>query len=407
MAAATKDILKRSERPLANGQARDAGRRDGDPFQCRRFWSLLLAHRVLILLTVSLVFESFPHNANSWNRWYDGAVGGESRRAAFANWDGQHYLVLAEHGYRDVNRQHTAFFPLFPWLLRGARTFMADPYLAGLLTTALGTVVFARYFFLYVQKRLGSENALVGLLLVLAHPAAFYTSMLYTESLFLALLMAWLYFYEEKQWRALLPAVLLPLTRANAFFLLGALVASICWQAVRGKRWPGAFEVLNVAAMLSGMGGYFLFIHVTRGDAWAGLQAQELFVTGNRPANLFNPLHFVEYLFAPTQGWFNCTHAIVDKIAVVATLCGALLVARLRNPLILLIYLALSYPSAAMGYGAGCLRYSLLCMPLFALALVQLLSREQVQRIINYAVPVAVAIQLVLTARFALNLWVA
>jgi hypothetical protein len=375
-----------------------------EPFLSGRFWTLIITHRVLIIVAAASAFSLFPHENNIWNRIYDGMPGANHLLSAFANWDGQNYLLIAKSGYGDVPTHRWAFYPLLPWCLRGIFLFIPNVYVAGIVLVGLCTAIFLRFFVFYVQAHGGSQRIWLAIALLLSHPAAFYTGVIYSEALFLALLFTWLWYYHNKSWVALLPAALLPLTRPHAFIILPAFLASILWRVLKDRQYPDRHDLVNVAAILAGISVYFLFFKWATGNAFAGFDAQRMFSSfGNSITNVFNPLNFFEHLLTPTTRWFAMSYGLVDKLAILVMLAGTLYVAKLRDGLIFCLYLAMAYVPAAMGAGGSYLRFSLLPMPLLALSLVRHVASDIVLWSI---VAVATCYQLFFMGRFALNKWV-
>lgn len=121
----------------------------------------------------------------------------------FGNFDGVHYIKIAEEGYKAEYSQ--AFFPLFPYLmgllgniLSNFFNYQLAYFLSGLVLANLFFVV--SLFFLYKLFNLDFDpkTSFKGLLLLLAFPTAFYFGSIYTESLFLFLTVLSLFFIRTK-----------------------------------------------------------------------------------------------------------------------------------------------------------------------------------------------------------------
>jgi hypothetical protein len=103
----------------------------------------------------------------------------------WANWDGAWYSHIATHGYD--NATTTAFFPLFPIVVRGVMELGAGPALAGVLVSSAAAL--AACFFVYrLAERWSDVRAARAAALALAlFPTSFFLNAAYSESLFLAL----------------------------------------------------------------------------------------------------------------------------------------------------------------------------------------------------------------------------
>lgn len=151
-----------------------------------------------------------------------GVQGRKTVESAYRNlyqWDSEHYAEIAENGYRSsipnppptdedsryfIEGTNVAFFPGYPLAIRFVQFFTRlDFRFAALLAAQIAAVGFWAFFILFLQ-RLGLAPAiiLVGVVAVLAHPAAFYLVTAYSESLFLFTAVAFLYADHARSVRA-------------------------------------------------------------------------------------------------------------------------------------------------------------------------------------------------------------
>lgn len=141
-----------------------------------------------------------------------------------ANWDGQWFRTVAEHGYpaelpRDahgnVEQNAWAFSPLYPFLVRSAMVLGQLPFgvAASLVSVASGALAMVLLFRLVAETggRLTASLLVLGLCLA---PAAPVLQAAYSESLCLLLVVACLWLLRRRRYGALaVGAVLLSLTR--------------------------------------------------------------------------------------------------------------------------------------------------------------------------------------------------
>ncbi|HEX3032679.1 MAG TPA: mannosyltransferase family protein [Bacillota bacterium] len=135
-----------------------------------------------------------------------------------SNWDGRWYLTIAENGY---DPKSAAFFPLYPALIAFCKWLGIDPVIGGAIIANLA--FFGLLIGLYHLASLDfSEPVVLRAIWYLAlFPTAFYFSTLYTESLFLLLVVYSLYWARrQKWWPCCLAAGLATLTRSLGVFLL-------------------------------------------------------------------------------------------------------------------------------------------------------------------------------------------
>lgn len=191
---------------------------------------------------------------------------GRSFTDLVANWDVQHFLGVAEHGYlRDPKTM--AFFPGWPMLLRAGVAVGLPPVLTGVVLSALFSLIAAAGL-----VRLGGPWAAVGWLFA---PVAVFTTVPYTESAFCAAAFwAWQRARADRWGSAAVLATLACTTRVSGLFLVGALGVMIL-------TWPGwrladrlrrmVWLLLPTAALV----GYMVYLWTLTGSwtAWSDAQA--------------------------------------------------------------------------------------------------------------------------------------
>lgn len=162
---------------------------------------LFIIWKVLLLFILVGAFELIPLNSKHL------LGGGYEKYLAnyhllpWANFDGEHFTSIAQFGYRQYQQ---AFFPLYPKLISlGMGIFgyeIKTAVISGLVTSSAAFL--AALIFLYKLLRLDyPKNFSLGVILVLLlYPASFYFNAVYTESLFLLLIVASFYFFRTKHY---------------------------------------------------------------------------------------------------------------------------------------------------------------------------------------------------------------
>jgi hypothetical protein len=121
-------------------------------------------------------------------------------------WDTVWYLKIAAFGYSPQDGT-LAFMPLYPWLVRGLGALTGNYLLATLIISNLACLL---ALLLFYEVALGevrnNDIALWGTFLLASFPSAFFLFAGYTDSLFLALVLAAWLFARRGNW---LPAGLL------------------------------------------------------------------------------------------------------------------------------------------------------------------------------------------------------
>ncbi len=137
---------------------------------------------------------------------------------SWANFDGIHYILIAQNGYSQYEQ---AFFPLYPLLIRFLSPLLArNELFTGLLISNLcflaGLIIFQQYLKLTMKQWNNWP-----LIFLLVFPTSFFFTALYTEGLFFFLVVASLYSLEkDNYWLASLFAVFASLTRLTGLFLI-------------------------------------------------------------------------------------------------------------------------------------------------------------------------------------------
>lgn len=198
----------------------------------------------------------------------------------WARWDSVFFLQVAKHGYDHTVAATKAFFPLYPTLVGGlGRAFLGHYVLAGLaisLACCLGA-----FFLLYriAEARLGADGAHRALVYLAIFPMSLFLGAVYSESLYLLLVLAAFVFAERGEWtRAGLVAGLALLTRSTAVALLPTL-AVLAWRSPQRRR---AFAWLGLAPALFAIYPLVLWLEV--GDALAFQDAEGLWRRHLSPA---------------------------------------------------------------------------------------------------------------------------
>jgi hypothetical protein len=163
-------------------------------------------------------------------------------------WDSGWFLAIADGGYDIAEPWRTAFFPIYPVLIRlvGAPLDLAGVnHLHALELAGVLVSLVALFGSLYVLHRLtelelGRPSADGAVLALAFFPTAFYLSAIYSESTFLVLTLACVYAARRGWWlSAGLIGALAAATRAQGVLLLVPL-AILALYGPRADRPPGA-----------------------------------------------------------------------------------------------------------------------------------------------------------------------
>jgi 4-amino-4-deoxy-L-arabinose transferase-like glycosyltransferase len=166
----------------------------------------------------------------------------------WARWDSDFFLRIAQNGYDDAS---AAFHPLYPGAVAGlGRVFGGHYILAGLVISLLAGAGSFVLLYQLAGKRLGADGARRSVLYLAVFPMALFFQAVYSESLFLFLVLAAFALAEKSSFAAAgLVTGLAILTRAAGLALLPAL-AILAWRNRDRLRALGGLALaLPVAAI--------------------------------------------------------------------------------------------------------------------------------------------------------------
>lgn len=306
--------------------------------------------------------------------------------------DAQWYIAIAQRGYWAV--QATAFFPLYPILLRAAAFLFFGHYLfAGMVVGNLGALAACIGLGLLAAYDGKPEDAGRAIRIELAYPLAFFTIAAYADSLLLACITFALYFARTGRWRwAAAMAFLGGLTRPTALTLLLPLLweygrqhewrqgwrgwpraGTRAWLARLRSRASATLEpVLVVGAVPAALAAYAAYCWLRFGDPLAFAHAQHYWgrVTVAPWAALGLAAHA---LTARPLLSYDTARTLVDLAPAVLFLALTIIAAR-RMPVAYLLYMlgelyiALGTPRPSFAFPfAAAGRYLLPSIPMFLL----------------------------------------
>jgi hypothetical protein len=169
-------------------------------------WRALWTSRLVVLATGVLAVLSFGRAPGTSD--FDPArltepfgYFGNLLVAPFARWDSVWYLAIAHGGY-DHEPSRTAFYPLYPLLVRGLGFVIRSDLIAGVLVSLVAFGVALVLLQRLVALELGDGPARLTVMLLAFCPMSYFFSAVYTESLFLALSVGCIYSARLGRWGA-------------------------------------------------------------------------------------------------------------------------------------------------------------------------------------------------------------
>jgi hypothetical protein len=167
------------------------------------------------------------------------------------NWDGYWYSLLANYGY-GIYQASAAFWPLYPLLLwLGAQLTGWDTAVVGLVISNVSFLFALILLHRLVRLDYSESIARRTLWLIAFFPTAFYFSAMYTESLFLLVTVAAVYYGRTGKWtRAGIAVALAGLTRNTGVLVLIPLAIFIYRQYGRNpKEWWNPALKIGIGAL--------------------------------------------------------------------------------------------------------------------------------------------------------------
>jgi len=187
-------------------------------------------------------------------------------------WDTGWYALIVNEGY---TKERTAFFPLYPvlvrWLTATGMGFVFAASIVSLTATMIGLWFYYRLAHILLGSSSQARNALW---LLLFFPTSFFLFAPYTEGLFFCLLMILLYgLQNKKMFSVTMAGYALALTRVVGVFSLILIVG----QWIRERKEDGALKRLLIrsAWVVSGVATYMVYLALRFGDPLAFAHAQQ------------------------------------------------------------------------------------------------------------------------------------
>ena len=163
-------------------------------------WRVGLQMISQLSITRLQILPDIAYGTNNVNNWINSLP---NWLMPFANWDSGWYLSIAEKGYIYLNAgtiTNVVFFPLYPLLMRFIATVSGlDTLLAGITISLISITLAAWYLYLLTKKDYGEKIAWQTIIFLLIFPSSIFFSFVYTESLFICLVIMSFYYIREER----------------------------------------------------------------------------------------------------------------------------------------------------------------------------------------------------------------
>ena len=284
----------------------------------------------------------------------------------WCRWDSNWYRSVAQDGYKfsPTEKSNAAFFPLYPLLMRAVHVFSpsnsdASWFLSGVIASNAALLLALFYLYRLVRIDFDEGTAARAVLYLLVFPTSFFFSAVYSESVFLLVVLGAFYHARKAQWLiAGLLAGAATIGRSPGFLIAIPLLIEYLAQRQYRLRDIKA-DILWLAAIPLSAAAHMFYFHWRFGNMLAVIDAQRTW--GGDWGRLKWPWEPFMQLMQEPLGF----DATVDVIfAVVSLALSIAAAARLR--LSYGLYALLSYTFlTAWGKFESMPRYALVLFPAF------------------------------------------
>ncbi len=202
-------------------------------------------------------FYFFPHSSRASANFLQN----------LANWDGQHYIGIAEFGYSE--KFQYAFFPLYPLVIRAVTFFTKNYLISALLISFFSTFLGVLVLNKLISLEFSYQKARETIIYLLIFPTAFFFLTAYSDGFFF-LLVSLTFYFKRKQnlLMASLVAALAALTRVLGVALIMSLLIQIYLkQGLNRKNWVILLSPLGIII-------YSIYLYIKTSDPFYFIAAQ-------------------------------------------------------------------------------------------------------------------------------------
>ncbi|HSG15968.1 MAG TPA: mannosyltransferase family protein, partial [Anaerolineae bacterium] len=297
----------------------------------------------------------------------------------WARWDSGWYLNIVTRGYDYVPGQQSnvVFFPLYPYLIRlfsiGSQDRDVQIVTGWVVSNAFALLAFYLLYQLILLDA-GPDVGRRAIWLLAFFPTSFFFSVVYTESLFLALTVGAFYVARKRRWLAAgLLGGLGAVTRVTGAFLILPLAWE--WYQQKPRRWSSAWSLMLIPL---GLGAYMVYLGRNFGDPLAFSAAQFHF---GRSVSIPAILDSIKSMVTDPGPFLRGRQVTPIELSFVFLAIFLLVVVFQRQRLSYALYVsyAIAVPLASI-QTISFSRYILVAFPLF-IAMAQILYRPMLFRL--------------------------
>lgn len=263
--------------------------------------------KIVLLLGVSFfIAPKIPYLGNFPHGFMLTDTGLPQWLYSWGNFDGVNYMNIANRGYKEFEQ---AFFPLYPLLMATLAKLGLSTFWAGFVVSQIAAIGAAVMGYKICEKHLPKKvkHSFWHYFVVLfLFPTSFYFSALYTESLFLFVGLATVYFtLDRKIFWAVFFGILMGLVRIQGVFLVVILAALMV-----KKREDFVRHAAVIMSPLIGLLIYMGFLWYTTGDPIFFLTSQPAFGANRSTSLVLLPQVYWRYFKIFTTADVNFQYSV-------------------------------------------------------------------------------------------------
>lgn len=297
-------------------------------------------------------------------------------------WDTGWYLDIAKNWYstrlNELGQANYGFFPLYPLLMRLIGLTIGDYYIAGLIISNIFLIIACIFLYKLVCLDSGGNTARRSIKYLFLFPTAFIFSGVFSESLFLALLIMCFYYAKKGNWRRVgIIGFFLSLTRPIGVFVILPLLYEYL-KGINFRLKETRIDILFLLLILSGPPILSIYHYYLTGDFLAYVHIKK---TGWKHV-LSNPFIIIYYALLGNNVYF----VFVATLFIAIVLILSSFYRRIGFSYWTLAMILLFTPLILGGNIASLLRYTLIVFPLYIL-LAKLSRNQYLDKILTIILP--------------------
>ncbi len=299
---------------------------------------------------------------------------------AWANFDGEHYLAIAKDGYHLAQQ---AFFPLYPLLIK----LLGGGVWSGLFISNAAFFLALVGLFKLLRIDYSEKVTKLTVILLLIFPTSFYFGAVYTESLFLCLVVWSFYFYrKDNLFLASLLGMFASATRVIGIILLPIYLLELFKEKIKWSK-----KHLWLFLIPLGLIFYMIYLYKIYGDSLLFLHSLPSFGEQRSSIPILLPQVIYRYVFKIlpnlNYSYFAGTFTTIMEFAVgiIFLVVSVVTFFKLRPSYSLFLIIGYLIPTLS-GSFSSLPRYILVLFPAFILFSVWLDKTSKVIKIICYTI---------------------